>query len=304
MGKEEMKSAIVLHEVGMRDGLQIEKRILPTAQKIQWIEKLIASGIDIIQIGSFVHPGKVPQMADTDQLFAHFAKRERQAVFSALVLNERGLERGLSCGVDRFCMGVSASSTHSQRNTGMDTEEAVARIVPMAKQLLSAGRPVQVSVQSAFGCGYEGKIPAQRVLDIVRVFVDAGLRMISLADTAGHAVPAQVEDLFGEVQGLGSSIECTCHFHDTYGLAMANAVAALRAGVKSFEVAFAGLGGCPFTAATGGNLCTEDFLYYLHRTGRRHEVKLAPILEVAAEASTALGRTLPGAVHRIGTIKA
>ena len=302
-----MKPTIVLHEVGMRDGLQIERQTVPTAQKIQWIEKLIASGIDIVQVGSFVHPGKVPQMADTDQLFAHLANHRPQGsavVLSALVLNEKGLERGLACGVDQFCMGVSASTTHSRRNTGMATEEAIARIVPMARQSLAAGRPVQVSVQSAFGCGFEGKIPAQRVLDIVRVFLDAGLRMISLADTAGHAVPAHVEDLFGAVLALDSSVECTCHFHDTYGLAMANALAALSAGVKSFELAFAGLGGCPFTAATGGNLCTEDFLYYLHRTGRRQEIQLAPILEVATEASAFFGRSLPGTVHRVGLIEA
>ncbi len=150
----------------------------------------------------------------------------------------------------------------------------------------------------------EGKISPERVLSIVRAYADAGVRTISLADSAGHALPSQVEDLYGAVFTIDSSIECACHFHDTYGLAMANAMAALRAGVKYFELAFAGLGGCPFTAATGGNLCTEDFVYYLQRTGCRTDIDLAPLLVVSSEASRFFGRSLPGTVYRIGPIKA
>jgi hydroxymethylglutaryl-CoA lyase len=299
-------ASIVLHEVGMRDGLQIERQIVPTEQKIRWIDALIDSGIDMIQVGSFVHPEKVPQMADTDRLFAHFAQpgaKRRPVVLSALVLNEKGLDRGLACGVEYFCMGVSASDTHSRKNTGMGTPEAIARIVPMAKRARAAGKAVQVSVQSAFGCGLEGPIPAERVLDIVRIYLDAGLRTINLSDTAGHAVPDQVEALYGAVLALDPAIECTCHFHDTYGLAMANALAALRAGVKFFEVAFAGLGGCPFAAPTGGNLCTEDFLYFLQRTGRRMDIRIESLMAVAAEASHVFKRPLPGTVYRTGLIK-
>jgi hydroxymethylglutaryl-CoA lyase len=141
------------------------------------------------------------------------------------------------------------------------------------------------------------------VLRIAQTYLDAGLKMISLCDTAGHAVPAQVRDLYGAVFALGSDIICACHVHDTYGLAMANTLAALDAGVTHVESAFAGLGGCPFTAVTGGNLCTEDFLYYLQRTGRREDVSLEAIIAVAAEASAFFGRPLPGTVHRIGPIK-
>ena len=296
---------IVLHEMGIRDGLQIEKQVVPTEQKIRWIETLIGSGIDIIQVGSFVHPEKVPQMADTDRLFAHFTapgRKARPVVLSGLVLNERGLDRGLACGVEQFCMGVSASEAHSRKNTGMGTDEAVRRIIPMAQRVKAEGRPVQVSVQSAFGCGMEGTIPAERVLKIVRAYLDAGLRLISLADSAGHALPGQVEELYGAVLALDPGVECACHFHDTYGLGMANTLAAVKAGVKYVEAAFAGIGGCPFTAATGGNLATEDFLYYLQRTGRRRDIDLAPIIAVASEAGRFFGRSLPGAVHRIGPI--
>ena len=297
---------IILHEVGMRDGLQIEKQIVPTEQKVRWIEALIGSGIDVIQIGSFVHPEKVPQMADTDRLFRHFTqpgKKLRPVILSGLVLNEKGLDRGMACGVEYFCMGVSASDTHSRKNAGMGTKEAIARIIPMAKRAKAAGHAVQVSVQSAFGCGLEGKIPVERVLDIVRAYLDAGLRTIQLSDTAGHALPDRVEELFGSILSLDPAIESACHFHDTYGLAMADTLAALKAGVTHFEVAFGGLGGCPFTAVTGGNLCTEDFLYFLQRTGRRQDIELAPLMAVASEASRFFNRSLPGAVHRIGPIK-
>ena len=294
---------IVIHEVGMRDGLQIERAIVPTEIKIRWIGALIDSGVDIVQLGSFVHPGKVPQMADTDRLFEHFARpsrKPRPVILSGLVLNEKGLERGLACGVEQFCMGVSASDTHSRKNTGMGTEEAAGRIIAMAQKATEAGKPVQVSVQSAFGCGYEGAVPEERVLRIVRRYLDAGLKAISLADTAGHATPEQVERRFASVFSLDPAVECACHFHDTYGLAMANAYAALRCGVRWFEAAFAGLGGCPFTATAAGNLCTEDFVYLLQRLGRRRDICLDKLISTAAEAGQFLQRPLPGAVHRSG----
>jgi len=296
----------VIHEVGIRDGLQVERAVVPTAQKIRWIETLIQSGVDIIQVGSFVHPGKVPQMADTDQLFAHFTRpggKARPVTLSGLVLNEKGLERGMACGVEQFCMGVSASDTHSRKNTGMGTREATDRIITMARKAVESGWPVQVSVQSAFGCGYEGIVPEERVLDIIRRYLDAGLRTVSLADTAGHAIPDQVERMFHSVLKLETAVECACHFHDTYGLAMANAFAALRCGVEYYEAAFAGLGGCPFTAVAAGNLCTEDFVHALQRMGLRRDIQLDSLLTVASEAGKFLQRPLPGAVHRTGPIR-
>ncbi len=296
----------IIHEVGMRDGLQVEKAVIATEQKIRWIETLILSGVDIIQVGSFVHPGKVPQMADTDQLFRHFTQPGRKpgtVTLSGLVLNEKGLERGMACGVEQFCMGVSASDTHSRKNTGMGTQEATERIIAIARQATAAGKAVQVSVQSAFGCGYEGIVPQERVLGIVRRYLDAGLRTVSLADTAGHAIPDQVERLFNSILEIDATVECACHFHDTYGLAMANACAALKCGVKYFEAAFAGLGGCPFTAVAAGNLCTEDFVYLLQRMGRRRDIDLDKMIAVASEAGQFLERPLPGAVHRTGPMR-
>ena len=208
---------IIIHEVGPRDGLQAEKQTVPTEKKLQWIRSLADTGIDIIQAGSFVHREKLPQMADTDELFRALRDEKHGAIFSGLVLNEKGLERGLACGVQMFCLGVSASETHSRKNTGMGTDEALGRIVATAKEAVTAGAIVQVSVQSAFGCGFEGPIPHERVLTMVRTYLEAGLTNISLADTAGHAHPDQVRKLFGDIRRLAPDICCTCHFHDTYG---------------------------------------------------------------------------------------
>lgn len=292
---------IVLHEVGPRDGLQMEKQVVPTELKLRWIRALIAAGVDVVQVGSFVHPEKVPQMADTDRLFAELGTPDH-TVLSALVLNEKGLDRGLACGVAMFCMGVSASETHSRKNTGMSIAEATNRIIAIARRATDAKLQVQVSVQSAFGCGYEGPVPEDRVMGMVGRFLDAGLTHISLADTAGHAVPEQVERLYGRLFAAGPGIEAACHFHDTYGLALANCWAAYRAGVTSFESSVAGLGGCPFTKIAGGNTCTEDFVHMLQRMELRCDVHLGGIIAVAQEVARCFGREMPGTVYRAGTV--
>ncbi|MDO8835940.1 MAG: hydroxymethylglutaryl-CoA lyase [Vicinamibacterales bacterium] len=296
---------LLLHDVGLRDGLQIEQHVVPTDRKLQWIDRLVTTGIDLIQVGSFVNPQKVPQMADTDALFARLRQhpaRNAGVAFTGLVLNEKGLERGLACDVGYFCMGVSASDTHSRKNTGMTTADATTRIIAMGRQALAAGARVQVSVQSAFGCGFEGPVPAGRVLDIAQQFIDAGLTTVSLADTAGHADPAQVEALFGALLSRGPGVSAACHFHDTYGLGLANVYAAWRAGVTSFECAFGGLGGCPFTAVAAGNVCTEDVVHLFHRMGLRTDVTTAPLLELVKDVETLVGRTLPGTIHQTGPI--
>ena len=294
---------IIIHEVGLRDGLQVEKSTVPTEQKMRWVELLFTSGLQVIQLGSFVHPEKVPQMADTDALFAHFSRNKPEHVtLSGLVLNERGLERGLACGVEMFCMGVSASETHSLKNTGMTSREAQARIIQMAKQALAAGKAVQCSVQSAFGCGYEGPIAQERVLEIIAAYLEAGIRSLSLADTAGHAHPRQAEALFGAIRRLDAEVKLTCHFHNTYGLGLANCYAALQSGVTSFESAFGGLGGCPFTKVPAGNVGTEDLVHSFQRMGLCQEIKLEVLLDVARQVGVFFDRQLPGFILKSGSL--
>ena len=294
---------IFIHEVGPRDGLQAETVIVPLEEKIRWVEGLFASGVDIIQLGSFVHPEKVPQMANTDQLFQHVLKsKPAHVTLSGLVLNERGLERGFACGVEMFCMGVSASETHSLKNTGMTTREALRRIISMACLAKTTGRKVQVSVQSGFGCGYEGPIEQKRVLDIVKAYLDNDIRIISLADTAGHALPEQVEEMFGAIRALDPKVELACHFHNTYGLGLTNCLAALKSGATYLESSFGGLGGCPFTKVPAGNVATEDLVHTLQRTGLRQDIRLDALIDVARQVSDFFNRDLPGFILKSGSI--
>ena len=294
---------MVIHEVGPRDGLQMERQVVPLDTKEDWIRRAMESGMDIVQVGSFVHPVKVPQMADTDELIRRLVGNKSPTVtLAGLALNERGVERGLECGVEMLCLGASASETHSQKNTGMATMEATYRIIGAAEHALAEGKKVQVSVQSAFGCGFEGPIPEERVLEMVGAYIEAGLFNISLADTAGHAYPAQVERLFAAVFDLDPRIECTCHFHNTYGLGMANIMAAMRAGVGSFETSFAGLGGCPFTKVAAGNVATEDFVNALQLQGLRQDVDLDSLIDLAGDVAEYFDREMPGCVYKTGAI--
>jgi hydroxymethylglutaryl-CoA lyase len=294
---------IIIHECGLRDGLQMEKQVVPTDKKLQWARALDAAGVDIVQVGSFVHPEKVPQMADTDALIRTLtADANRKTTYSGLVLNEKGLERGLACGVDMFCFGASASETHSRKNTGMGSEEALHRIIAIAKQAMDLGKKVQVSVQCAFGCGFEGQVPEERVMVMAKAFIDAGLTSVSFADTAGHAHPEQVRRMFGKLCDMAPNIQATCHFHDTYGLGMANIHAALEAGVTMFECSFAGLGGCPFTKVAAGNVATEDVVHSLRRRGMCKHVDLGATIALARDVVNQIGRELPGRVYKTGPL--
>lgn len=296
---------MVIHEVGLRDGLQMEHRTVPSDVKLAWARTLLRSGVDILQVGSFVHPEKVPQMADTDVLFQNLLAEgvtPPGIVLSGLVLNEKGLERGLACGVQLFCMGVSASETHSRKNTGMAIAEATDRIIAMATGAKAAGKKVQVSVQSAFGCGFEGTVPRDRVIGIVDRYLGAGFKNISLADTAGHATPAMVEEMFGGIRLLDPGVNLACHFHNTYGLGLANVYAAMKAGVTSFESSAAGLGGCPFTKIAGGNVCTEDLVHMLQHMGVRTDIRLESLITLAAEIAAFFSRDMPGTIYKVGGI--
>lgn len=291
--------SLVIHEVGMRDGLQIEKKLVPLEIKKAWAEKLLDSGVQVLQLGSFVHPEKVPQMNTTDELFSHFVSLPgRSTLLSGLVLNERGLERGLECGVELFCMGVSASDTHSRKNTGMSTEEALVRILDMADAAIAEKKRVQLSVQSAFGCGFEGEVPPERVLLILQEYLSRGFTDISLADTAGKANPRQASRLTEQAFKISPSFNITCHFHNTYGAGIANCLAAWDAGVSTFETAFGGLGGCPFTRTSGGNVCTEDLVSLFGQMGIPAEIDIKPLIKVTAEAENFFEREMSGCLYK------
>ncbi len=181
--------------------------------------------------------------------------------------------------------------------------DATRRIASAGQRVLAEGKKVQVSVQSAFGCGFEGPVAEERVLEMVAAYLEAGLHNISLADTAGHAHPVQVERLFSAVLDLDPSAECTCHFHNTYGLGMANIMAAMRVGVTSFETSFAGLGGCPFTKVAAGNVATEDFVNALQLQGLREDIDLNQLIGVAGDVAGYFEREMPGCIYKTGSIR-
>ena len=296
---------IIVHDVGMRDGLQMEKKIVPLDVKIQWIQKLIESGIECIQVGSFVNPEKMPQMKDTEDIFQHFSGKSKpdNIVLSGLILNEKGYERAVNSGVDLICMGVSASETHSMKNTGMTTDEALQRIIGIAKNALKNGKKIQVSVQSAFGCGFEGRIDESRVYSIVEKYIDAGIANISLADTAGHANPAQVRRMYSHLIEMKSDLVLACHFHNTYGMGLVNTLTAIENGATYIETAFGGLGGCPFTKLASGNVATEDFVHMMQAMGYQSGISLDPLISLCKTASEYFEKTLPGYVYKAGSIK-
>jgi len=293
---------IIIHEVGLRDGLQMESEIVPTITKLQWVETLAQANVDIIQVGSFVNPKVLPQMADTDEIFAELNTRNdlpKNVKFSALILNEKGLERALKANVEMICMGVSASETHSKKNTGMTTSEALERIIAIAKTAMQEGKEVQVSVQSAFGCGYEGEIPEDRVYRIVERYFSEGIKKISLADTSGYTFPSKVERMFRTIQKMEPNAEFACHFHNTYGLGIVNSYVAMQNGVKYIETAFGGLGGCPFTKQPAGNVCTEDFVYMLQKMELRNDIDIGKIISVTKYACGFFMKDLPGYVYKV-----
>lgn len=294
---------IIIHEVGLRDGIQNESQIVPEEIKLDWAERLASSGVDIIQLGSFVNPARVPQMASTEMLFSYFRDFPVQdVVFSGLALNEKGLDRAMSCGVGMVCMGVSASETHSLKNTGKSTGDATEIILAMADKANTAGLKTQLSVQSAFGCGFEGKIDENKVYKIIERYFEKGFYNISLADTAGHAFPSQVKKMVENVLEIYSDASITCHFHNTFGLGIANCLAAYESGVTVFETSFGGFGGCPFTKVAAGNVATEDFAHWLRREGMCHNADINKLIELAREASQFFGRLPESYVTKAGII--
>jgi hydroxymethylglutaryl-CoA lyase len=294
-----MTRHVELFEVGPRDGLQMEPGIVPTADKAALIERLIAAGLRRIEVASFVDPRKVPQMADAEQLLGSL-RRPEGVYFAGLVLNRKGLDRALAAGCNEIGMVVVASDTFNRRNQGVGTAESVETWSAIARAARDAGVRVQVTVAAAFGCPFEGEVPMQRVLDIVQRVAEPGPHEICLADTIGVGVPAQVTELLARVRALLPQMSLRCHFHNTRNTGIANACAALDAGVATLDASIGGIGGCPFAPAATGNIATEDLLYVLERSGIETGVSLDALIGTARWLQQRLGRTPPGMVMKAG----
>jgi hydroxymethylglutaryl-CoA lyase len=290
---------IQLVEVGPRDGLQSEARSVPTATKLALIERLIAAGIRRLEVTSFVNPKKVPQMADAEALMA-LLPTVPGVCYIGLVLNRRGFERALAAGCHEVGMVVIASDTFNRRNQGVSTEESIAAWLDIAGAAHAAGIKPNVTVSAAFGCPFEGEVDPSRVVEIARRCAAAAPVEIAIADTVGVGVPSQVTDLIGRLRAALPGMSLRAHFHNTRNTGIANAYAAVMAGVDSLDASVGGLGGCPFAPAATGNIATEDLLYMLQRMGIETGVSIDALIEIAAWLQDQIGRPLAGMLMKAG----
>ena len=298
-----MNKHVEIIEVGPRDGLQSEPGVLPTAAKVELINRLVDAGVRRIEVASFVNPRKVPQMADAEQVMA--ALKPRAGVtYVGLVLNRKGFERALAAGCREVSMAVFASDTFNQRNQGASTDESIATWLEIAGAADAAGVRAQVTISAAFGCPFEGEIPAARVIDIAMRLAKGRPIEIALADTIGVAAPAQVSDLIDRAHAAVPDMPLRCHFHNTRNTGLANAYAAVQAGVGVLDASVGGIGGCPFAPAATGNIPTEDLLYMLHRSGIQTGISLEAVIEAGRWLQDQLGRSVPGMLVKAGAFPA
>jgi hydroxymethylglutaryl-CoA lyase len=292
-------ASVEIVEVGPRDGLQNEDVVVDTATKVSLIERMLDAGVRRVEATSFVHPERVPQMADADAVMAA-VPRDRGASYIGLVLNERGLDRALAAGVDEVNVVVVATETFSQRNQGVGVDGMLDAWQRIARRSRDAGLRTSVTISAAFGCPFEGEVPAQRVVEIAARAATAGPDEIALADTIGVGVPPQVTGLVRAVREEVGGIPLRCHFHNTRNTGFANVVAALDAGVAALDASVGGIGGCPFAPAATGNIATEDLIYLLDRMGVTHGVDLELASRTAEWIGDQLGSTVPGLLSRAG----
>ena len=292
-------------EVSPRDGLQSDPTLLPTAAKVELITRAVLAGLRRVETVSFVNPKRVPQMADADEvmaaLLADADTRALGASYIGLVLNERGLDRALATGVDEVNAVVVATDTFARRNQGQDTAGLVDTAAAVVAGATSAGLRTSVTVAAGFGCPYEGEVPEERLGWVLERVAAAGPHEVALADSIGVAVPADVTArvaLAREV--LGDGVRLRCHFHNTRNTGLANAHAAVEAGVHVLDSSLGGIGGCPFAPNATGNIPTEDLLYLLHRSGYRTGVDLDAACAVVPWLEAQLEHPAPGYLSKAG----
>lgn len=280
---------IEINEVGPRDGLQIERALVPTEDKIALVDALSDCGFARIEVTSFTSPKAIPALADAQDVMRGIRRRPG-VIYTALVPNVRGLERALEAGVQELNLVMSSSETHNRANLRMTREQSFAELSNILGVAATHGLPCNVSLSTAFGCPFDGDVPADAVLALARRLVEAGAAGITLCDTTGMAYPSQVASLSADAQALLPGTPITIHLHNTRGMALANAVAAWQVGITRFDAAAGGLGGCPFAPGASGNVATEELVHMFACMGVETGVSLAPLLDVV--------RGLPSLVQR------
>lgn len=287
-------------EVAPRDGLQNEKVMVSTEDKISLVERSFAAGFRHVEAVSFANPKRVPQMADAEAVMTGLVGRHAGLNLIGLALNARGAERAVAAKCSQINYVVVASETFAARNQNASVADLVAGTREVAAIARSAGLPMSVSIATAFGCPFEGEVPADRVLAIVAELLASEPFDIGFADTIGCAVPPQVTELLTRAKALSSAVRWRCHFHDTRNTGIANSIAAVEAGVDFLDASTGGVGGCPFAPAATGNVATEDLVYVLDRMGIETGLDIGTLLDTSRWLSGVLGKPLPSALGRAG----
>lgn len=290
---------ITLCEVGPRDGLQNEQKILSTDEKVCLIERAVSSGFKVVEVGSFMSPKAVPQMADTDEVFRRLTKAPG-VEYRALIANMKGLERAADCGCVKTKLNVSASETHNLKNLNCTPAESVARFAPIVEAAKEKKIEVSGSISMAFGSPWDSEIPVSTVCSIIDAYLAADVTEISLSDASGQAYPGQVYDICEEMKKRYPEVKFWLHFHNTRGLGIANILAGIEAGFTNFDSAFAGVGGCPFVPGATGNVASEDVVHAMKGCGVHTGIDLDMAIETARRVAEAVGHPTDSSMLRAG----
>jgi hydroxymethylglutaryl-CoA lyase len=295
---EGLPERVTIYEVGARDGLQNESAIVPVEVKVEFLGRLAAAGLGVLEATSFVHPKWVPQLADAAELLTAL-QRADGVIYPVLVPNERGLDRALDAGVRHVAVFASATETFAARNLNSTVEQQFALFEPVVRRANEAGLRVRAYVSMAFGDPWEGPVAPFQVATVARRLFGMGCQQISLGDTIGTGTPGHVDVVLDACVASGLPIDrLAVHFHDTYGQALANTLAALRRGVTTVDASAGGLGGCPYAESATGNLATEDLVWMLVGLGIEHGVDLATLVDTSVWMAQQLGRPSPSRVVR------
>ncbi len=291
-----LPSQVHVYEVGARDGLQNESAVVPTAVKAEFIARLVAAGLRTVEATSFVRPEWVPQLADAEELLT-LLPRDSGASFPVLVPNQRGLSRALAAGVKTIAVFGSATESFAKRNLNRSVDESLAMFAPVVEQARGSGVDVRAYLSMCFGDPWEGDVSIEQVVTVARRLVDLGCGSLSIGDTIGVATPGHVNALVAALVEAGLAVDTLAvHFHDTYGQALANTLAALQAGITTVDASAGGLGGCPYAKSATGNLATEDLVWQLHGLGIETGIDLAALVECSVWMAQVLGRPVASRV--------
>jgi len=295
----QLPSSITLCEVGLRDGLQNEKTLLSTEDKLALARDIIASGFPVVELGSFVSPKAVPQTADTDELYKALGDVPGVEL-RALIANLKGVERAIACGCKKVKMNVSASRAHNIANLNMTPEESVAKFGACTELALENNIEISGSISMPFGSPWERHIPVEDVYAIIEAYLNVGIKEISLSDASGMAVPNQVYAICESVQKKYPEATWWLHFHNTRGVALANIIAAMQAGITRFDTSAGGLGGCPFVPGAAGNIATEDVVHMCDEMGVKTGVDIKKSIEIAKRVRELVGHDSDSYILRAG----